>query len=261
MGQQEEFKMQYTVNKLAKLSGVSARTLRFYDEIDLLKPAFYGDNQYRYYEEEQLLMLQQILFFRELGVPLGDIQKIISSNDFNKIEALNTHKSILQSSLEKTETLIKTIDKTISHIKGKLKMRDAEMYDGFDPVKQQEHEQYMLKMGTLTQKEIDDSWMKVRHWKKSNWEKFKQEGEQLNQDLVKAMGNHLKSTDIEVQALIQRHYSWVKNFWTPTKKTYLGLAQMYLDHSDYRDFYNRYHPNLVEYIVEAMNVYSERELS
>lgn len=62
--------MRYTVNKLAKLSGVSPRTLRFYDKIDLLKPAFYGDNQYRYYEEEQLLMLQQILFFRELGFPL-----------------------------------------------------------------------------------------------------------------------------------------------------------------------------------------------
>lgn len=261
MGQLEEFTMRYTVNKLAKLSGVSPRTLRFYDEIDLLKPAFYGDNQYRYYEEEQLLMLQQILFFRELGFPLGDIQQIISSNDFNKIEALNTHKSILQSSLEKTETLIKTIDKTISHIRGKLIMRDAEMYDGFDPVKQQEHEQYMLKMGTLSQKEIDDSWMKVRHWKKSNWEQFKQEGEQLNQDLAKAMSNSLKPTDIEVQALIQRHYSWVKNVWTPTKKTYMGLAQMYLDHPDYRDFYNRYHPNLVEYLVEAMKVYSERELS
>lgn len=261
MGQLEEFKMQYTVNKLAKLSGVSSRTLRFYDEIGLLKPAFYGDNQYRYYEEEQLLMLQQILFFRELGFPLSDIQQIISSDDFNKIEALNTHKSILQSSLERTDTLIKTIDKTISHIRGKLIMRDAEMYDGFDPVKQQEHEQYMLKMGTLSQKEIDDSWQKVRHWKKSDWEHFKQDGEQLNQDLAKAMGNHLKPADIEVQALIQRHYCWVKNFWIPTKESYMGLAQMYLDHPDYRDFYNRYHPNLVEYIVEAMKVYSERELS
>ena len=103
--------MPYTVNKLARLSGVSSRTLRFYDEIGLLKPAFYGENQYRYYEEEQLLMLQQILFFRELGFPLSDIQRIIACDDFNKIESLNMHKSLLQSSLEKTETLIKTIDK------------------------------------------------------------------------------------------------------------------------------------------------------
>ena len=76
--------MKYTVNKLAKISGVSSRTLRFYDEIDLLKPAFYGDNQYRYYEEEQLLMLQQILFFRELGFPLNDIQRIISRGSRRK---------------------------------------------------------------------------------------------------------------------------------------------------------------------------------
>src|SRR3990167_2420836 len=101
--------MPYTVKKLAGISGVSPRTLRFYDEIGLLKPAFYGDNQYRYYEEEQLLMLQQILFFRELGMPLSDIRRILSSDDFDKIESLKTHKSILQSGLERTETLIKTM--------------------------------------------------------------------------------------------------------------------------------------------------------
>ena len=253
--------MPYTVNKLARISGVSPRTLRFYDEIGLLKPAYYGDNHYRYYEEEQLLMLQQILFFREIGFPLTDIQQIISSDDFDKLESLSTHKSILQSSLEKTETLIKTIDKTISHIRGKLIMRDAEMYDGFDPKKQQEHEKYMLDKGTITQKEVDDSWKNVRHWKKSNWESFKNDGDQLNQDLAQAMKSHLKPADIAVQALIQRHYDWVKNFWIPTKASYIGLADMYLDHPDYRDFYNNYHPNLVEYLVEAMRVFAECELS
>lgn len=91
--------MTYTVNKLAKLSGVSVRTLHFYDEIGLLKPAYLGDNNYRYYEEEQLLMLQQILFFRELGLPLSDIQRIVNSNDFDKIDALKSHKHILEKTL------------------------------------------------------------------------------------------------------------------------------------------------------------------
>ena len=94
--------MIYTINQLAKLSCVSSRTLRFYYEISLLKPAFYGENQYRYYKEEQLLLLQQILFFRELGFPLNDIQRILSSDDFDKIESLKTHKSMLQSNLERT---------------------------------------------------------------------------------------------------------------------------------------------------------------
>ena len=253
--------MPYTIKKLATLSGVSPRALRFYDEIGLLKPAYYGDNQYRYYEEEQLLLLQQILFFRELGFPLTEIQQIISSHDFDKIEALNTHKSILQSSLERTETLIKTIDKTISHLRGKLIMRDAEMYEGFDPVKQQEHEKYLLDTGVITQQQIDESWEKARDWKRPNWEQFKEEGEQLNQALANALKKHLKPEDVEVQALVQKHYDWVNFFWTPTHESYTGLAQMYLDHPDYREFYNKYHPNLVEYLVEAMRVYAAHKLS
>jgi DNA-binding transcriptional MerR regulator len=252
--------MQYTVKKLAAVSGVSTRTLRFYDEIGLLKPAFYGENQYRYYEEEQLLMLQQILFFRELGFCLNDIQRIISSNDFDKIESLNTHKSILQSSLERTEQLIKTIDKTISHIRGNLIMRDVEMYDGFDAIKQQEHEHYLLEKGTLTQVQIDDSWNKVRDWKKENWSEFQQEGEEVNQALVKTLNRNLTPDSREVQDLIQRHYAWVKNFWTPTRQSYIGLSQMYLDHADFREFYTKYHPDLVEYLVKAMKVFADREL-
>ena len=253
--------MRYTVKQLASLSGVSARTLRFYDKIDLLKPAFYGENQYRYYEKEQLLMLQQILFFRELGMPLADIRRILKSDDFDKLESLKTHKSILQSSFEQTATLIKTIDKTMSHLRGKLTMRDAEMYDGFDPKKQQEHEQYMLDKGVISQQQIDEGWQKVVHWKKTNWEKFKGEGEQLNQDLAMAVHNHLKVDSEEVQTLVQRHYAWVSHFWTPTKETYIGLADMYLDHPDYRSFYNRYHPDLAEYLVGAIRVFSERNLS
>src|ERR1700733_7611231 len=108
--------MAYTVNRLAKLSGVSVRALHFYDEIGLLKPAYYGENNYRYYEEAQLLMLQQILFYRELGFPLNEIQRIVSGSDFDKIEALNSHKQVLKNSLDRTHTLLKTIDKTISHL-------------------------------------------------------------------------------------------------------------------------------------------------
>src|ERR1051325_8194832 len=103
--------MAYTVKKLAKLSGVSVRTLHFYDEIGLLKPAYYGDNGYRYYEEEQLLQLQQVLFFRELGFELSEIQKILASKDFDRISALERHKKILQTNITKTKTLIGTIEK------------------------------------------------------------------------------------------------------------------------------------------------------
>ena len=127
----EKTKMSYTVKKLANLSGISIRTLRFYDTIGLLKPAYYGDNNYRYYEEEQILMLQQILFYRELNFSLNDIQRIISSDDFNKIDALISHKQVLAQSLDRTKKLIKTIDQTIAHLRGKITMRDEELFAGF----------------------------------------------------------------------------------------------------------------------------------
>ncbi|KTD56581.1 mercury resistance transcriptional regulator SkgA [Legionella santicrucis] len=253
--------MVYTINQLAKLSGVSTRTLRFYDEIGLLAPAFYGENQYRYYKEEQLLLLQQILFFRELGLSLNDIQRILSSNDFDKIKSLNAHKSMLRSGLKRTATLIKTIDKTISHLRGKIIMRDAEMYDGFDPIKQQEHEKYMLDTGIMSQKQIDDSWQRVSHWRKHDWEQFKEAGEKLHVAIVDALEQGQKVESDSVQKLIQQHYDWVNNFWTPNKETYLGLGQMYLDHPDFHSFYTQLHPDLVEYLVAAMKVFAECALS
>lgn len=127
----EKTKMSYTVKKLAKLSGVSIRALRFYDAIGLLKPAYYADNKYRYYEEEQILKLQQILFYRELGFSLNDIQKIISSDAFNKIDALISHKQILTQNLDRTKTLINTIDQTIAHLRGKITMSNEELFAGF----------------------------------------------------------------------------------------------------------------------------------
>src|ERR1700730_4682473 len=104
--------MAYTVTKLAKISGVSVRTLHWYDEVGLLKPAYYGSNGYRYYEEEQLLILQQILFFRELGFELKQIRRVLGRSDFDKMVALSSHRQVLQTNIEKTRKLIKTIDKT-----------------------------------------------------------------------------------------------------------------------------------------------------
>lgn len=253
--------MAYTVNKLAKLSGVSVRTLHFYDEIGLLKPDFYGENNYRYYKEEQLLLLQQILFYRELGVPLNEIQRIIQSSDFDKIDALNSHKLILKNEIDRKTLLINTIDKTISHLKGKIKMSDIEMYEGFDLGKQQEYEKYLVDTGTVSQEELDKSWENAKGWKKKDWETFQKEADFINQELVKAIQKDLSPSSLEVQGLIQKHYDWVKHFWSPTQKSYIGLSQMYLNHSDFRDFYTAYHPKLLEYLTKAMKIFAEQKLS
>src|SRR5438034_3401914 len=110
--------MAYTVKQVARMSGVSVRTLHFYDEVGLLKPAYVGANGYRFYEEPQLLTLQQILFYRELGFELKQIKRILSRADFEKIAALQPHRKVLKKNLGRTDKLIRTIDKTIEHLKG-----------------------------------------------------------------------------------------------------------------------------------------------
>lgn len=123
--------MAYTVKQLAVMSGVTVRTLHFYDEMALLKPAYSQANGYRIYEKPQLLMLQQILFYRELGFELKRIKEILSQREFEKIDALKSHRLVLEKNVTRTRTLIETIDKTISHLKGAKKMKSEELFMGF----------------------------------------------------------------------------------------------------------------------------------
>jgi DNA-binding transcriptional MerR regulator/quercetin dioxygenase-like cupin family protein len=123
--------MAYTVKQVAEISQVSVRTLHFYDEVGLLNPAYVGDNGYRFYEEPQLLTLQQILFYRELGLELKQIREILGRADFEKVAALQSHRKLLERKLTRTGALIQTIDKTIAHLKGTRQMSTEEMFAGF----------------------------------------------------------------------------------------------------------------------------------
>ncbi len=123
--------MAYTVKQVAKMSGVSVRTLHFYDETGLLRPARLGMNGYRYYEQTQLLRLQQILFYRELGFELKQIKKALDGPEFENASALEAHREVLQQNIARTSALIGTIDKTLQHLKGNQNMKSEDMFAGF----------------------------------------------------------------------------------------------------------------------------------
>lgn len=250
--------MAYTVTKLAKISGVSVRTLHWYDEVGLLKPAYYGDNGYRYYEEEQLLTLQQILFFRELGFELKQIQKVLKRGDFDKIVALSSHRQVLEKNLKRTRKLIKTIDKTIEHLKGNKKMKEQDMYYGFSKEKQAEYEKQLIdRFGNKVEKAIAESKQKVKNWSKADWNSSAKECEAICQQLVKLIGKSPESK--EVQEVINLHYQWLKKFWTPDRESYAGHGQFILE-SDLKKAYDVHHPELAKFISEAIQIYAEKNL-
>lgn len=252
--------MVYTVTKLAKLSGVSVRTLHWYDEVGLLKPAYYGSNGYRYYEEEQLLKLQQVLFFRELGFELKQIQKIIGRSDFDTILALRSHRQVLQKNLQRTQKLIKTIDKTIKHLEGSRKMKEQEFYDGFDKEKQKEYEKQLIdRFGNKVKKHFAECERNVKNWTKSDWDRSKKEFDEICKELAKLMEKQLSASSKQVQNVTRQHYNWLKKFWTPTKESYPSHGQLIVE-SDLRKAYEAYHPHMPQFIAEAIQVFAEREL-
>jgi DNA-binding transcriptional MerR regulator len=134
----------YTVKQLARLSGISVRTLHHYDEIGLLRPAFTGENRYRYYGREELLRLQDILFHRELGVPLQDIGKLLELQGSDRVAILSHHREMLADRLERSRQLIRTIDRTIAELNGAGTMNDKDLYHGFAPEKQAEYEEWLV---------------------------------------------------------------------------------------------------------------------
>lgn len=253
--------MAYTVKQVSGLSGVSVRTLHFYDEIGLLKPAFCGANGYRFYEETQLLILQQILFYRELGLELRQIKQILAGADFEIITALESHRKVLRKNLARTRELIATIEQTIEHLKGKKQMKAKEMFTGFDPEEQARHERYLIdRYGDKMKDGIAQSKAKVKNWTKADWQKSGDAFESICQDLVQAMEQKQSPDALETQKIIRRHYQWLKQFWTPNRESYTGHSELIVD-SELRKAYETHHPRLPEFTAEAIKVFAKKELS
>ena len=130
----------YTVKQLADLAGVSQRTLHFYDEKGLLQPTDVAENGYRAYDQAALLRLQQILFYREMGLALRDIQAILDEPEFEALTALRSHRQDLQAKIERLSMLVETVDTTIMHLIGDVDMSSQNIFKGFSKKQQKQYE-------------------------------------------------------------------------------------------------------------------------
>ena len=189
----------YTVKQVAKLSGVSIRTLHHYDEIGLLKPACVGANGYRYYGRDELLRLQQILFHRELGFALDEIRKVLSTADFDRKSALRAHRKRLVSEIERYRRLVRTLDATLAALEGKADMNDKILYRGFSPEKQQQYEAWLVnRLGSQVQGRIDEAKAKMKEWSQADFDRHLQEAEDIEIALAHAMADGLPVDSADV---------------------------------------------------------------
>lgn len=252
----------YTVKQLARLSGVSVRALHHYDEIGLLKPAYVGENRYRYYGRDELLRLQDILFHRELGVPLQDIALLLDADGRDRLVILREHRERLADRVERSRQLLRTIDRTIAEMNGDGTMPDNELYQGFSPEKQAEHEEWLVdKYGAAMRVEIDKS--KARFASLSADEKRAafEEGGQTETALA---GNFLAGYAPDDQAVapaLDRHWNWIERMWDrpATPMSYAGLADLYASHPGFRERYEKHGTGFTDWLAEAMKAHAGRK--
>ena len=241
----------YTVKKLSTLAGVSVRTLHYYDQISLLKPAKIAENGYRQYDDTALMRLQQILFYRELDFSLKEIIALLDVPDFDQIKALESHWDALWARLARTERLISTVEDTILHLKGEKEMSKKKLFEAFSEEEQAEY-------AKQAEKQYDPETVRAsnRKWKNYSAEKKKaimDEGNQVYEDMIAAMPKGPDSA--EVQAIVERWRSHMNYFWTPNLDQLIGLVTMYGQSPDFKANFDKLHPNLADFFREAVKVY------
>ena len=249
----------YSVKKLAGLAGVSVRTLHLYDQIGLLKPSVRTEKNYRLYGQAELLRLQQILFYKELDLPLKEIADILDDPAFDPVKALENHKAALQQKQQRITTLLITIEKTIDQLKNEVMLQPEDLYEGFPP-------------------ETIETWrqLAVEHWgdavdrsRKHLLKKTKQEFKELRQAITLNWQQlfALRYTDPAsepVQKEIAVHYELIREFWgTPGSRdnqatAYAGLGDLYVADERYVMIEGKPQPEFAKFMQEAMKYFADR---
>jgi len=238
------------------MSGVSARTLRYYDEIELLKPARIASSGYRIYGQDELERLQQILFFRELSFSLGEIKVLLSSPDFDKEKAFESHLSKLHKKRERLDLLITNVSKSIAAMKGEITMTDTEKFEGFKQSLIDENER---KYGAEVREKygnnaVDESNAKLKGLTQAQYD----EGERLRLEFEETLKAAFDDGDIAgklAQKACDLHRQWLCVFYPKYSKEYhKGLGEMYVADERFKANYDKLAPGCAEFLRDAIHM-------
>lgn len=250
--------MEYTVQKLAKLAGISPRTLRYYDQIGLLRPVRVPGSGYRLYGKEQVDLLQQILFFRALSFSLEEIAAILRDPAFCRTEALQAHKKRLLEQRAQLDTLICTVEKSILEAEGGTAMRDHEKFEGFKRELIAENER---KYGDEIREKygedaVEESNAKMMRMSEKDYEAMQALEQKFRRTLqeAKALGSPASEKAQEACGL---HKQWLGYTWsTYSPEAHMGLGQMYVDDPRFTAYYDADGEGTAAFLRDALRVFT-----
>lgn len=247
--------MEYSIRELSQLAGVSARTLRYYDEIGLLKPARAEASGYRFYGEKEVDLLQQILFYRERGLGLERIAGILYQKDFDAKRALREHLEALEEQQERTARLIEAVRKTIASMEGESIMKDHEKFEAFKKGLVEENdkkygEEVRTKYGEQTVNAANAKVLKMTEEEYERFQKLEKEILEKLQAAVRTGADPVGEAGREAALL---HRAWIRCTWEKyTAEAHRGLAGMYLADQRFTDYYDREEKGCAEFLSKAV---------
>jgi len=242
-----------TINKLAKLCGITVRTLHYYDEIELLCPNSIAPNGYREYDSDNLITLQEILFFKELDIPLKEIKSIIDNPDYDKQKALKKHKELLILKRDRLNRIIKLVDSNLNDKKLSLKEFDmTEINEHINKYKQEAKDRWG------DSDAYKQSCKKTKNYTDADWKRINGERDQIFADFANCMNNAAGSKDADTLAKEwQNHIS--KYFYDCTEEILLGLADMYTYDERFKENMDKHGEGVTEFISKSIKEYLQKK--
>jgi DNA-binding transcriptional MerR regulator len=244
------------VKEVSELAGVSVRTLHHYDEIGLLTPEHATEAGYRLYSDRDLETLQQILFFRELDLPLKQIKDILQDPTFDPKEALELHRKMLLEKRRRIDKVLDTLEKTIRQAKGEIHMSNQEKFEGFDfsnnPYEQEARERWGDEAVDASKKKLGGMSQDER--------KAMEDGMNAIYRKLAALRHDPADSD-EAQAAIKEWYDFLNGGGFGhhySLEAFKGLGQMYVDDERFTRNIDKFGDGLATFMRDAMAVYADR---
>ncbi|MEK4488910.1 MerR family transcriptional regulator [Paenibacillus sp. FSL L8-0493] len=246
------------MQKLAELAGISTRTLRYYDEFGILKPARINSSGYRIYGRNEVDLLQQILFYRELGLSLERIKAIMTEPSFDGAKALREHHDKLLEKRQQLDLLIANVEKTLAQKEGRITMSDTEKFEGFkqklvDDNEKKYGQEIREKYGDDT---INQTNQKLKGMTEEQYSAIQQLEEELFETLLQAM-EHGDPASVLAQKSADLHREWLSFYWNSySKEAHAGVAQLYVDDERFTEYYDKRRPGLAAFLRDAVHIYT-----
>jgi MerR family transcriptional regulator, thiopeptide resistance regulator len=249
----------WSIQQVARVSGVTARTLRYYDEIGLLRPARVGANGYRYYERAELLRLQQVLLLRDLGLDLATIGAVVDA-EHDPIQALRRHHQRLVEERGRLDRLAASVAATIKQLEEGSDMAAEDMFKGFELSPEYIEREAQRARGTHDQPAVAEMERNTADWGDEEFQSFNQEGAQLESRMLELLRDGVAHDDDAAFAVLDEDLALQRKVWSPDRDGYVRLAEALTEPSEWNAHMVSLDPRLPAYLRDAMLAYANARM-